>query len=280
VRAGLDLAAAYGDLPGMTRGYLNLGSLLQLTGDLAGGEDAALEAYRISERLGLIQAMRFTAGNMIELDLFTGRWQSAECRANTFLEESEKGAHYQDVSALLARSLIELAGDRIDLCRTDIEAAMAAGRRVMDPQAKTPALAAGAFVYAELDEDDRARALLAELDPGPFIASTPTAFFAASRLGAAAEFRERARPFGRETRWDRAAEAVLDGRWVDAADVYDEIGAQPFAALAALRATQTFVEQGRRAEADEQLHRALAFYRSIGATRYIREGESLLAASA
>jgi hypothetical protein len=40
------------------------------------------------------------------------------------------------------------------------------------------------------------------------------------------------------------------------------------------------VEQGRRAEADEHLHRALAFYRSVGATRYVREGESLLAASA
>jgi hypothetical protein len=104
--------------------------------------------------------------------------------------------------------------------------------------------------------------------------------FAASRLGIAGDFRERVRPFGRGTRWDRAAEAVLDGRWVDAADAYDEIGTQPFAALAALRATQTFVEEGRRAEADEQLHRALAFYRSVGATRYIREGESLLAASA
>ena len=107
-----------------------------------------------------------------------------------------------------------------------------------------------------------------------------TAFFAASKLGIAEDFRERVRPFGRGTRWDRAAEAVLDGRWVDAADAYDEIGTRPFAALAALRATQTLVEQGRRAEADEQLLRALAFYRSVGATRYIREGESLLAASA
>ena len=38
--------------------------------------------------------------------------------------------------------------------------------------------------------------------------------------------------------------------------------------------------QGRRAEADEQLQQALAFYRSVGATRYVRECEALLAASA
>jgi len=176
--------------------------------------------------------------------------------------------------------MIELASDRIDLSRAAVEAAMAPGRKVMDPQAKTPALAMGAFVYAELDEYDQARALLEELEPVPFIASTPTAFFAASRLGCAGEFGERVQPFGRETRFDRAAEFVLGGRWVEAADAYDEIGTRPFAGLAALRATETLVEQGRRAEADEQLLRALAFYRSVGATRYIRQGESLLAASA
>ncbi len=40
------------------------------------------------------------------------------------------------------------------------------------------------------------------------------------------------------------------------------------------------MREGRRAEADEQLHRALAFYRSVGAKRYVREGEQLLAVPA
>ena len=47
-----------------------------------------------------------------------------------------------------------------------------------------------------------------------------------------------------------------------------------------LCAAEAYVAQGRRAEADEQLRPALAFYRSVGATRYVREGEALLAASA
>jgi hypothetical protein len=38
--------------------------------------------------------------------------------------------------------------------------------------------------------------------------------------------------------------------------------------------------QGRRSEVDEQLRPALAFYRSVGATRYVRDGERLLAATA
>jgi hypothetical protein len=47
-----------------------------------------------------------------------------------------------------------------------------------------------------------------------------------------------------------------------------------------MHAAAQLVAEGRRAEADEQLRRALAFYRSVGATRYVREGEALLAASA
>jgi hypothetical protein len=40
------------------------------------------------------------------------------------------------------------------------------------------------------------------------------------------------------------------------------------------------VREGRRAEADAELKRSLAFWRSVGATAYVREGEALLAASA
>ena len=47
-----------------------------------------------------------------------------------------------------------------------------------------------------------------------------------------------------------------------------------------LRSAEQLVHEGRGAEADEQLRPALAFYRSVGATRWIREGEALLAASA
>jgi tetratricopeptide (TPR) repeat protein len=280
VRAGVDLALACGDLPQVSRGYSNLGSLLNLTGDLSGSEEAVLEASRITERIGNVPGMRFTAGNVIECEFYAGRWQSIEARANAFLEESEKEPHYMDGVAFCARSMIELAGDKIELARADVERAIAVGRRVVDPQAKNPALAMGAFVYAELGQYEQALPLLEEVEPEPFIGAIPMAFFAAAELGTAAEFRERVRAFGRETGWDRAGDAVLDGRWADAADAYDEIGARSWAALAALRATQTLVEQGRRAEADEQLIRALAFYRSVGATRYIREGESLLAASA
>jgi len=42
----------------------------------------------------------------------------------------------------------------------------------------------------------------------------------------------------------------------------------------------SLLQERRRSEADVELQRALTLYRSVGATRYIREGEALRAASA
>jgi hypothetical protein len=82
------------------------------------------------------------------------------------------------------------------------------------------------------------------------------------------------------TRWLDAARAYGSGAFEEAADIYVEIGSVPDEAYARLRAAEALIEAGRRVEADAQLQRALAFYRSVGATAYITEGESLFAASA
>jgi hypothetical protein len=70
------------------------------------------------------------------------------------------------------------------------------------------------------------------------------------------------------------------GDFVRAADILQEIGDASTEAFCRLRAAEALVAKGRRAEADEQLRPALAFYRGVGATRYVREGEAVLAASA
>jgi thioredoxin-like negative regulator of GroEL len=62
-------------------------------------------------------------------------------------------------------------------------------------------------------------------------------------------------------------------------EIFREIGSVPEEAYARLRLAEQLVAEGRRAEADEQLRRSLAFWRSVGATRYVRRGEALLAAA-
>jgi hypothetical protein len=80
--------------------------------------------------------------------------------------------------------------------------------------------------------------------------------------------------------WRSVVNALLQGDLVDVADRLGDLGLRPDEAHTRLRAARELVSAGRRAEADEQLRRALAFYRMVGATRYVREGEALLAASA
>ena len=53
---------------------------------------------------------------------------------------------------------------------------------------------------------------------------------------------------------------------------------RPHEAYTRLRAAETLIADNRRTEADEQLEKALAFFRSVGATRYVREAEALLSA--
>jgi hypothetical protein len=70
------------------------------------------------------------------------------------------------------------------------------------------------------------------------------------------------------------------GDFVDAADLYEARGSLVFGAHARLAAAEALAADGRRADADEQIARALVFFRSVGATRYIRQGEATLAATA
>lgn len=98
----------------------------------------------------------------------------------------------------------------------------------------------------------------------------------ADELDCSAELRQRFEE-DTPTRWTEAALAELRGDFAAAAAVYDEMGVRYSEAFARLRAAEQLVEEDRRAEADEQLQRSLAFWRSVGATRHIREGEALLA---
>jgi tetratricopeptide (TPR) repeat protein len=82
------------------------------------------------------------------------------------------------------------------------------------------------------------------------------------------------------TGWFEAASALATGAFQRAADHYDQIQAQPEGAFARLQAATRLVGAGRRAEANAQLSRALALFRKVSATSYLREGETLLAATA
>ena len=73
---------------------------------------------------------------------------------------------------------------------------------------------------------------------------------------------------------------VLAGDHAKSAEVYRELGALPPEADARMRLAQALADRGKADEAGGELQRALAFWRSVEATAYVREAEELLAARA
>ena len=79
------------------------------------------------------------------------------------------------------------------------------------------------------------------------------------------------------TPWRKAAASYVYSDYSAATTSTERSARCPREAHARLRAAEAFVGEGRRAEADAELKRSLAFWRSVGATAYVREGEALLA---
>src|SRR5207249_1188179 len=95
------------------------------------------------------------------------------------------------------------------------------------------------------------------------------------QLGRGSELAE-ASAGGPETRWLEAAKAYVDSDPARAADVLAEIGALPEEAYARIKAASIAVEEGRRVDAEDELTRALEFYRRVGARSYVNAAEALL----
>ena len=75
--------------------------------------------------------------------------------------------------------------------------------------------------------------------------------------------------------WVQVAAAVARSAFVEAANQAHVLLSPPLESQIRLRLAKRLVDEGRQVEADEQLDLAIAFWRSVGATRYVREAEAL-----
>jgi hypothetical protein len=170
----------------------------------------------------------------------------------------------------------------------DAERGAEVARAIEDPQALHTVLAMASTIFVSTGDDGRARETVREaLDAlrglrrlGFVAVALHHLAWAARRVGSEEELLSL---IGREpfrSPWALVSEAVATGDFRGAAELLTPIGAVSSEAFCRLRAAEALVAEGRQAEADEQLRPALAFYGSVGATRYVREGEVLLARSA
>ncbi len=268
------------------RAYINCGSTLyEAFGEIVKADRVLREGLDIADHLGLALSQRWFRSNLADLAYQCGAWDEALGLVNQVIDEGQ--AHYLSSAALLNRALIRLARGDETAAVEDARLVAGLARNVRDPQALLPALALLAFCSAVTGDGEAARAVLEELvaeqsglegamPQGPSIVLVALALL---ELGAESEFRRAPESLGTPTPWHRAALAIGDGDVVGAADILASFGASAFEAYARLRAAQRLARDGRRAEAADQLAAALAFYRSVGAARAIREAEELLPAA-
>ncbi|MBD0337921.1 MAG: AAA family ATPase [Thermoleophilia bacterium] len=267
--------------PEAIRSYVNLAAVRAGMGDLRESGRLHAEGLELAQRFGHGPSLRFLRGELANDGFFLGDWDLAVRITDEFEQEAEAGSpHYLLNNLLALRAEVRLFRGDLDAALTDLERAVALAREARDPQATAPTLATAMFAFVEAGRRQEALALLDELLASPealWRAASPRLARAALELGRADEVLAALRE---DDVWTPAFKATLDGDLVAAADAYDEYGALPLAALCRMWAAERLLSEGRPTEANEQLGLALAFWRSVGATRYVAEAEALRAKAA
>jgi predicted ATPase/class 3 adenylate cyclase len=225
-------------------------------------------------------------GEILEELFGDGHWDEALERIAAYLEATSAiGGHYMDPTMQLCAAYIHAARAEDAAAVEQLELALAAIEPRSDVQAVAPSLNTASQVYELLGEHDRAVALIDRLlnflqtssARAPALrAENAIAFY---RAGRADEWVEISRSKLAETGRVWAATLVCSGNAADAAEIYAQIGGAGEEAAARLLGAEQLIAAGRRAEADAQLQKALAFYSRAGAQRIVAQAEALLAAA-
>jgi class 3 adenylate cyclase len=260
----------------------NLAVVTLFAGDSRRAGELWAEGLRVAERLGDGDGARFLRAQLLRSRYWLGNWDEALAEAERFIAECETSPHYLEGSVRRVRAAVRLARGDPDGAREDDARALTLAREAKDPQVLVPALAEGALHNARLGHDDEARRLAQEaLDLGrahPSIVAllVDTLAAVAGPLGVRGQLREviALAPPGP---WTKAMTSAAEGELGRAAELFTEIGSLTLAADVRFGAAEELLAAGRSAEAEAQLEQALAFFRSVGATYYEREGRALLA---
>ena len=266
------------------RGLNNLGSFYATLGRLGEAWAMRAEALAGSERLGIPYFARWMRVEMVFHDYWSGDWARALDTAAAILARAEAGeSHYMDIGLHWARSAIALARDEAEAARREADWCLDFARDSGDPQNVLPLLAWHGRVLAETGDLAGAVAEAEEvLAAGSWDALdfwAPSVAAALDLAGRGELFLASEPPVAALRPWWDVGAALAAGRYREAAERFHAIGSLPDEAWARLRGGRALLAQGARAEAAAELERALAFWRSVGATRRIREAEVALGAS-
>jgi tetratricopeptide (TPR) repeat protein len=269
------------------RGYGNLASTVTDLGELERRAEALERGVAAAKRFGLGEHLGWLNAMLLWQPFWDGRWDEASHALDGVIDEFEASGYWMETPCRWLRARIELGRGDERRAVEDAERGIERARLAKDPQMLWPALSLGARVYASTDPlraGQMVNEVLADWQAREYFLPVASEWLqniaiALDVLGRTGELADAASSAS-AIPWLEAAVAYSTGDFAGASDMYNKLGAFSEEAYARLAAARAHVEAGRRAEADVQLERALAFFRRAGATADVREGEALMAASA
>jgi class 3 adenylate cyclase len=287
IERSIELAVRANSLHEHYVGLVNLSSSVAQYGDLRRAESVMEQASGVAVSSGIDANVRWDRMEQAGHAYFRGDWDETEHIVGEARAELEtRSEHYLE-------SLLCDFGSRIRRARGDLDGALALTgrqlelvRRIGDPQVRDPGLANRAHALLAAGQPEAAAALVDELldawrvrlEVAGIVAPLDAAWVLRA-VGREEELLGLLDAAIASSLWFEAAADVLRGDLVAAADCLHRIGSLPDEAFARQRAAEQLFADGRGEEGGEQLRRALEFWRSVGATAYLREGEALLGAA-
>jgi tetratricopeptide (TPR) repeat protein len=263
--------------PEAVRALNNLAAVTAGFGDFRRQGEILVEAVRVGEELGALSLATFASATLVGHRFWTGRWEEGFRLAEAWIAEHGRESASGELGIRRNRARILLARDDVEGALEDVTRAVEDSRQMGEPQAVFPALGAATRIYYELGRKKEALELAGELMEQMRGAGDWRILdfsFVAEPLG----YVEQLRPYIERlplTTLRATNLALVSGEYGEAADLMEQMGILSAEADARKLAAAKLESEGRRDEAEDQLERALTFYRSVGATRYIRECESL-----
>ncbi len=282
LRRSVALAEAANSPENLHRAYNNLANMHWRLGQLDAASECQRQARLADERFGYAGGLRWLVGeDMLDHDL-RGEWDEALALADSVIAAAAESPHYHEGPARITRAEILLGRGDVDGALVDSERGLALARGAKDTQVLGPALLLRARVLVGAARQQEADELLVELlrdhDLADYwLRQLPLLLV---ELGRGPEYLAALGDEQPATPWLEAGRAAASGDLRRAAAVYEEIGARAAEAQARLLLAEALIAEGRRAEADAELARALAYFRTVRATAYTSRGEKLLAATA
>ena len=262
--------------------------MLEDLGDLERASAMVAEGRRLGERFGLGEARRWLRAEAARSLYFRGDWDAAAREYDELIAVFEEDSYWMEPPCRMVRGRMRLARGDTTGAQDDAERALDVARVAKDPQILWPALAFAARASSATDPR-RAGALAAELLsdwralgwPRTSESDWPADIaFVLPQLAAEGQLLEGAaqppnsRPLGSRL-WSHVPRATSAGPRT----CMRVSGLFRTRRLRVCARPRPWSERAGAPRPTPSSNLALAFWRSVGATAYVREAEALLAAA-